>query len=103
MNALDRALGQSLTSGEWAEIVRQGEEEVRLPTSLDPEVYLAAFGSGPGALVLEDMFERYVNVSRVIPGEGADAAYYREGMAQVVFHIMHMMAMATNGETDEQG
>jgi hypothetical protein len=103
MTPLDRALDQAFTSDAWNEMIAKAEQAERLPSSLDPEVYYAAFSDGAGRMVLDDMFERFVNVSRVIPGEGSDAAFYREGMAQVVFHIMHMMARAVKGDDIEQG
>lgn len=76
-----------------------GQEEIApVKQSLDPAIYAEAFGSEAGQLVLQDMYNRYVNVTRCVPGLGADQAFYREGMAQVVFEIVANIDAAHNGE-----
>lgn len=76
----------------------KGEAAAPIKRGLEPEIYLAAFTTEAGRLVLQDMYDRYVHVSRCVPGQGADAAFYREGMAQVVFDIVDQITRAATGE-----
>jgi hypothetical protein len=57
-------------------------------------VYDACFSTPAGRAVLADMRKKYVEVSRFVPGAGADYGYYREGMAQAVFEIEDYVRMA---------
>lgn len=61
-------------------------------------IYAACFNTPAGQVVLEDMYRRYVHVTRAVPGQGAEAAFYREGMAQVVFDIAACIARVQQGE-----
>lgn len=70
---------------------------------LDPAIYLAAFSTPAGRAVLADLYNRYVNVSRFVPGEPDGSGYYREGAAQVVFDIAAKLEAAAQGEEDGQG
>lgn len=84
---------------------RMGEIADTIDTSpgmelLDPAVYLACFSTPAGRAVLRDLYMRYVNVSRMVPGEAEGAGFYREGMAQVVFDIAAMCEAAAEGDDD---
>ena len=68
---------------------------------VDRAVYLAVFSSPEGLMVLQDLHQRFVDVHRVVPGEGADAGFYREGMAATVMHIGAMIERAAQGEQDD--
>lgn len=74
------------------------EETAPVKQSLDPSIYAECFNSEAGQMVIQDMYNRYVNVTRCVPGLGADQAFYREGMASVVFEIVAMIEAAHNGE-----
>jgi hypothetical protein len=65
---------------------------------VEPSIYAACFNTPAGQAVLQDMYTRYVHVTRAVPGQGAETAFYREGMAQVVFDIVDQMTQAQNGE-----
>lgn len=93
VNGLD-ALFQNADSPAWQDLMQRGQAELPMPQGVDPEVYAAAFSSPAGKAVLEDLYNRYVNVTRAVPGAGSDAAFYREGMAQVVFDIVHQITKA---------
>lgn len=69
---------------------------------VDPAVYLAVFSSPEGQLVLKDLHQRFVDVSRCVPGEPEGSGFYREGMAQVVYHIGAMIEGAAQGDEDGQ-
>jgi hypothetical protein len=73
----------------WRALMETAEASATIKRQADCELYAVVFGTPAGRLVLEDMYNRYVNVTRCVPGQGADAAFYREGMAQVVFDIVH--------------
>ena len=85
----------------WREMIEGDAEDLKIETGLDPAIYALVFGSPEGVMVLEDMYAKYVNVTRAVPGAGADAAFYREGMAQVVFDIVHQMSKAYQGDNDD--
>jgi hypothetical protein len=82
----------------FRDMMQAGEAMAPIKQIAEPAVYAAAFMTPAGKLVLEDMYARYVNVTRAIPGQGTDAAFYREGMAQVVFDIVHNITQAQNGD-----
>ena len=96
-DALD-ALFMSADMDSFRAMMDKAEEAAPVKRGLDPEIYAAVFQTEGGRLVLEDMYSRYVHVTRCIPGQGADAAFYREGMAQVVFDIVDQITRANNGE-----
>lgn len=62
------------------------------------DVYLACFATPAGRAVLADLYNRYVNVSTVVPGEPEGSGFYREGSKQVVFEIAAMCEAAAQGE-----
>lgn len=64
------------------------------------DIYAALFGSDLGREVLEDMWNRYVNATRCDPGQAASFAFYREGMAQVVFDIIASIETARRTQDD---
>jgi hypothetical protein len=64
---------------------------------LDAGIYLACFNTPAGRAVLQDLYTRYVNVSRVVPGEPDGSGFYREGAAQVVFLIASQVEAAAEG------
>lgn len=97
MDAMD-ALFQNADSPAFKDLMEQAERAAPIKQSLDAETYAACFNTPAGRAVLEDMYNRYVNVTRCIPGQGTDAAFYREGMAQVVFDIVHQITQASEGE-----
>jgi len=95
------ALFQQTDSEAWRDLMRRTEVAAPIQQGLDPEHYAVVFSTPAGRAVLEDMYNRYVNVTRCVPGQGADAAFYREGMAQVVFDIVHNIALAEEGKTHD--
>lgn len=92
------ALFQNGDSEAWRDLMRRTEDQAPIRQGVDPELYSVVFSTPAGREVLADMYNRYVNVTRCIPGQGPDAAFYREGMAQVVFDIVHNIALAHEGE-----
>lgn len=96
------ALFQAADNDAWRDLMRRAEESAPMPQGVDPGLYAAVFETPAGRAVLEDMYSRYVNVTRCVPGGGMDAAFYREGMAQVVFDIVHNIHRAHEGETNGQ-
>lgn len=66
--------------------------------SVEASIYAACFNTPAGREVLQDLYSRYVHVTRAVPGQGAEAAFYREGSAQVVFDIVDQITQAQNGE-----
>lgn len=92
------ALFQNADDPAWKNLMDQAEQDAPVKQTIDPEVYAACFSTPAGRAVLEDMYRRYVNVTRCVPGQGTDAAFYREGMAQVVFDIVHNVTQAHGGE-----
>jgi len=71
----------------WRETLASREPETPDPR-IEDSVYRAVFNTSAGQAVLHDMYNRYVNVTRWVPGAGEDTGAYREGMAQVVFDIV---------------
>lgn len=96
------ALFQGADSDAWRDLMSRTEAAAPIKQGVDPELYAVVFGSPAGQAVLTDMYNRYVNVTRCVPGQGADAAFYREGMAQVVFDIVHNMNLAAEGDGNAQ-
>ena len=92
------ALFQNADSDAWRDLMRRTEAGAPVKQGIDPELYAVVFATPAGREVLVDMYNRYVNVTRCVPGQGADAAFYREGMAQVVFDIVHNITVAQEGE-----
>lgn len=89
---LDQAFVNS-TDPMWGRIIGEGADAAALGQSVPPETYAAVFTTPAGREVLEDMIRRYVMVTRAVPGEGADAAFYREGMAQVALDIVNQVSI----------
>lgn len=75
------------TSEEFSELMGGASTETDPAKKID-DIYGIAFGTPAGQAVLKDLYSRYVHVTRAVPGEGSDAAFLREGMAQVVMDIM---------------
>lgn len=92
------ALFQSASMADFREAMDGREASLPIKRGLDPAVYAECFGTDAGQQVLQDMYNRFVNCSRCIPGLGSDEAFYREGMAQVVFDIVDQFDRAFNGE-----
>lgn len=92
------SLFASADMGAFRAMMDKAEERAPVKRGLEPEIYAACFATEEGRLVLEDMYSRYVHITRCVPGQGAEAAFYREGMAQVVFDIVDQITMANNGE-----
>ena len=86
----------------WRQLMADERRKARLGSDLDDETYAAAFGTPAGRLVLRDMLKRYVMVTRADPHDAPEAAFYREGMAQVVFEIVDKCNRAEERD-DEQG
>lgn len=86
----------------WRDNVLGSTEEAAIPgvKRIDSAIYLACFNTPAGRAVLADLYNRYVNVSRFVPGEPEFSGYYREGMAQVVFEIAALCEAASQGEED---
>jgi|GEM_PF-6911919 len=61
------------------------------------ETYRACFNTPAGRAVLEDMRLRYVHVTRFVPGSGAEAGFFREGMAAVYFDIEDKLEINKEG------
>lgn len=95
--SLERLLTDA-SMGEYRKMMDGVEKAAPVKRTLDPAIYAAVFGTPEGRLVLEDMYSRYVHVTRCVPGAGTDAAFYREGMAQVVFDIADQINQAHSGE-----
>jgi hypothetical protein len=95
-------LNVSATPAQQKAVDRVNEQLAR-EGFVDPAVYLAVFSSPEGLLVLQDLHQRFADVHRFMPGEGADAGFYREGMAAVVYHIGAMIERAAAGETEDDG
>jgi hypothetical protein len=96
------ALFQNADSDAWRDLMLRTEADAPVKQSVDPELYAVVFSTPAGREVLADMYNRYVNITRCVPGQGADAAFYREGMAQVVFDIVHNIALAQEGDGNGQ-
>jgi hypothetical protein len=94
------SLFQSADSDAWRDLMQRTEAQAPIKQGIDPAMYAAVFGTPAGRAVLADMYARYVNLTRCVPGQGTDAAFYREGMAQVVFDIVHNITQAQEGETN---
>lgn len=88
------ALFQNTDSEAWRDLIDAGQEAMPMPRTVDPAIYAACFTSPAGRAVLEDLYNRYVNVTRAVPGQGAELAFYREGAAQVVFEIAQLISQA---------
>ncbi len=84
----------------WRERIEEIGATLEVPGAemLDPAVYLACFSTPAGRAVLEDLYNRYVNVSRYVPGEAEGSGFYREGMAQVVFEVLAKVEGAAQGD-----
>lgn len=82
----------------WRKMMDEAGKVQQIKSGLDPAIYAACFHTEAGRLVLQDLYARYVHVTRAVPGQGADAAFYREGMAQVVFDIVDKINVAENGD-----
>ena len=85
------ALLQAADSDSFSDLMDKINEGLDIKPDVDPDVYKAVFNTTAGRIVLTDMYNRYVNVSRFVPGRDASEGYYREGMAQVVFDIVHLI------------
>lgn len=87
----------------WREHIGEltGEIDVSGVEYLDSSVYLACFSTPAGRAVLMDLYQRYVNVSRFVPGEPEGSGFYREGAAQVVFDIAAKIEASAQGEIDD--
>ncbi len=70
-------------------------------SDIDPSIYLACFSTPAGKMVLRDLFRRYCDTSRWVPGEAKSSGFYREGMAQVVYEIAAHVETAASGEETE--
>lgn len=92
------ALFENAESDAWRDLLAKTEAAAPIKQGVDPELYAVVFSSPAGREVLADMYNRYVNVTRCVPGQGPEAAFYREGMAQVVFDIIHNISQAHEGE-----
>jgi hypothetical protein len=79
----------------------RSEVELDLEDQVTAEVYLACFSTPAGRAVLADLYNRYANVSRWVPGEPEFSGYYREGMAQVVYDIAEKVEVAAQGDLDD--
>lgn len=86
----------------WRDRIESIGEEMAVPgaEALSADVYRACFGTHAGRAVLADLYNLYVNVSRFVPGEPEGSGYYREGAAQVVFHIAAMIEASAQGESN---
>jgi hypothetical protein len=82
----------------WRKMMDGAQAAQPVKPAVDPDIYAACFQTDAGRLVLSDLYRRYVHVTRAVPGAGADAAFYREGMAQVVFDIVDRITQAHEGE-----
>lgn len=56
--------------------------------------YRAVFASPAGQVVLADLVRSFVDRPRWVPGEAADAGYFREGQASVVQMIQQRIRQA---------
>lgn len=65
-----------------------GKDFLQPQRNVPRDVYRQVFSTPQGQLVLQDLHDRYVNVTRADPHGTAQEAFYREGMAQVVFDIV---------------
>lgn len=54
--------------------------------------YAALYNTPLGRIVLNDMYQQYVNVTQWHPGQAPEHGYYRSGMAQVVWDIAYQIA-----------
>ena len=98
VSPFDAALNVA-TDADWQKAVQ--EADAGGDSHVDASIYLAAFGTPAGRMVLEDLYNRFVNVTRAMPGEAEGSAFYREGMAQVVFDVMMRCEIAAKGEQDD--
>ncbi len=97
LDSVESLLGNA-DMGSFRDMMDKNNAELSVPNSIDADIYAACFSTDAGRLVLEDMQRRYVNVTRAVPGQGADYAFYREGMAQVVFDIADKIMTSNRGE-----
>lgn len=84
--------------GDFAKQAEAAAQAAGIEATKIATMYSAVFNTPAGQAVLEDMYRRYVHVTRAVPGQGAEAAFYREGMAQVVFDIAGCIARVQQGE-----
>jgi hypothetical protein len=101
-NAFDELMNVAADPA-WRDQVLGTQAEMSVPNAeyIDPSIYAACFSTPAGRAVLADLHARYVNVSRFVPSEGAEAGYYREGMAQVVFEIAAMIEQSADDEATD--
>lgn len=81
----------------WQQLMQRTAQAVDLRTGADADLYAACFNTPAGRAVLDDFYAMFVNVTRCVPGESMDAAFYREGMAYVLFYIVSRIKEAENG------
>lgn len=90
------ALRAVATDPAWLEKVLGGNMEQEFsgdaPGTASADVYRACFSTPAGRAVRQDLYNRFVNVTRCAPGEPEGSSFYREGAAQVVFLIEALMA-----------
>lgn len=92
------ALFENADSPAWVDLMERAQEQAPIPQGVDPGLYAVVFNTPAGRELLAEMYNQYVNVTRCVPGQGTEAAFYREGMAQVVFNIVHNINRAEQGE-----
>lgn len=78
----------------------QDADPATLAPGVGDDVYRACFGTTAGRAVLRDLYQRFVNGTRFVPGEPADAGFFRDGRAAVVFDIAGRIEAASQGETE---
>lgn len=101
MNKEFEALLNQAADPAFREQVEDANKNFNAQRKQHRDVYLACFNTPAGRAVLEDLYNRYVNVSRCVPGEAEGSGFYREGAAQVIFDITATIEAAAIGDTED--
>ena len=65
------------------------------------EIYAACFNTHAGRAVLADLNKMFATRTRWYPGEDPTSGFYREGAAQVVYHLAAKLEEHANATPDE--
>lgn len=83
----------------WRDEVIGTSSDMHVDRRVTADIYHACFNTPAGRAVLADLYNRYVNASRCVPGEPEGSGFFREGAAQVVFDIAATVeAFAQDGD-----
>lgn len=85
----------------WDKMMGQARNAQPIEPSVSDGVYMACFSTPAGQAVLSDMYQRYVNVTIVEPGQALETHGIRQGQANTVFDIIDRITKATQGDQDD--